>query len=178
MHSTLPGSLEPLALLPLVELNLQAICPGPGLNDEVYYDSDGERLDEPRGGPYPTTIDLTPIGQIKTLVKLNLNYIGDRVGPDALAVVRSLPALEDLKMSGNGSDDRDPVSFRNFHHLAGHPKLRNLDMGYARLTDADIAFLPSLPELKILGITLTNLPGSMIEDVAKRCPKLISLPRY
>ena len=95
-----------------------------------------------------------------------------------MAVVRSLPALEDLKMSGNGSDDRDPVSFRNFHHLAGHPKLRNLDMGYARLTDADIAFLPSLPELKILGITLTNLPGSMIEDVAKRCPKLISLPRY
>ena len=81
-------------------------------------------------------------------------------------------------MSGNGSDDRDPVSFRNFHHLAGHPKLRNLDMGYARLTDADIAFLPSLPELKILGITLTNLPKSTIEDVAKRCPKLINLPRY
>ena len=51
-------------------------------------------------------------------------------------------------------------------------------MGYARLTDADIAFLPSLPELKILGITLTNLPESMIEDVAKRCPKLINLPRY
>ena len=48
-------------------------------------------------------------------------------------------------------------------------------MGYALLTDADLTFLPSLPELTDLGITLTNLPKSMIEDVAKRCPKLINL---
>ena len=161
-----------------MELNLKEICPGPGQGDDVYYDSDGEHLDEPRGGPYPTTIDLTPIGQIKTLVKLNLAYIGELVDANALAVVRSLPALEVLEIRGCGSYDDNPVAFRNFHHLAGHPKLRNLDMGYARLTDADIAFLPSLPELKILGITLTNLPGSTIEDVAKRCPKLINLPRY
>ena len=38
-----------------------------------------------------------------------------------------------------------------------------------------LTFLPSLPELTDLGITLTNLPKSMIEDVAKRCPKLINL---
>ena len=120
----------------------------------------------------PSRADLTPIGQIKTLVKLNLNYIGDRVGPDALAVVRSLSALEDLKMSGNGSDDRDPVSFRNFHHLAGHPNLRKLEMGFARLTDADIAFLPSLPELAYVDIGLTKLDKSVVEATLKRCPKL------
>ena len=48
-------------------------------------------------------------------------------------------------------------------------------LGYARLTEADIAFLPSLPELTDLGISLTNLPKSTIDDVAKRCPKLINL---
>ena len=138
----------------------------------MYYDSDGEHLDEPRGGPYPTTIDLTPIGQIKTLVKLNLNYIGDRVGPDALAVVRSLPALEDLVIRGSGSDDSDPVAFRNFHHLAGHPTLRKLDMGYARLTEADVVFLPSLPNLEFLEIGLTKLDKSVVEATLKRCPKL------
>ena len=89
MHSTLPGSLEPLALLPLVELNLKEICPRPGQGDDVYYDSDGEHLDEPRGGPYPTTIDLTPIGQIKTLVRLNLNYLGERVDADACLLYTS-----------------------------------------------------------------------------------------
>ena len=120
----------------------------------------------------PSRADLTPIGQIKTLVKLNLNYIGDRVGPDALAVVRSLPALEDLKMSGNGSDDRDPISFRNFHHLAGHPNLRKLDMGFARLTEADIAFLPSLPELAFLETHISNLDMSVVDAILKRCPKL------
>ena len=59
-----------------------------------------------------------------------------------------------------------------------YPTLRKLDMGYALLTDADLTFLPSLPELTDLGITLTNLPKSTIDDVAKRCPKLINLPRY
>ena len=172
MHSTLPGSLEPLALLPLVELNLKEICPGPGQGDDVYYDSDGEHLDEPRGGPYPTTIDLTPIGQIKTLVKLNLAYVGELVDANALAVVRSLPALEDLVIRGSGSDDSDPVAFRNFHHLAGHPTLRKLDMGYARLTEADVAFLPSLPELAFLEIGLSNLDKSVVEATLKRCPKL------
>ena len=53
-----------------------------------------------------------------------------------------------------------------------------LDMGYALLTDVDLTFLPSLPELRDLGITLTNLPKSTIEDVAKRCPKLINLPGW
>ena len=52
-----------------------------------------------------------------------------------------------------------------------------LDLGYALLTDADLTFLPSLPELTYLGIH-SNLPKSMIEDVTKRCPKLINLPRY
>ena len=164
--------MEPLALLPLVELNLQAICPGPGPNDPEYYDSDGERLDEPRGGPYPSTIDLTPIGQIKTLVKLNLAYVGEHVDANALAVVRSLPALEDLVIRGSGSDDSDPVAFRNFHHLAGHPTLRKLDMGFARLTEADVAFLPSLPELAYVSIGLTNLDKSVVEATLKRCPKL------
>ena len=164
--------MEPLALLPLVELNLQAIYPGPGEGDDVYYDSDGEPLDEPRGGPYPTTIDLTPIGQIKTLVKLNLAYAGERVDANALAVVRSLPALEDLVIRGSGSGENDPVAFRNFHHLAGHPKLRNLDMGFARLTEADVVFLPSLPNLEFLEIGLTKLDKSVVEATLKRCPKL------
>ena len=118
------------------------------------------------------TIDLTPIGQIKTLVKLNLNYIGDRVDANALAVVRSLPALEVLEIRGCGRDDRNPVAFRNFHHLAGHPTLRKLDMGFARLTEADVAFLPSLPELAFVEIGLSNLDKSVIEATLKRCPKL------
>jgi hypothetical protein len=146
--------------------------PGPGEGDDVYYDSDGEPLDEPRGGPYPTTIDLTPIGQIATLARLNLNYIGERVGPDALAVVRSLPALEVLEIRGCGSYDDNPVAFRNFHHLAGHPNLRKLEMGFARLTDADIACLPSLPELAYVDIGLTKLDKSVVEATLKRCPKL------
>ena len=151
---------------------------GPGPNDPEYYDSDGERLgerlDEPRGGPYPTTIDLTPIGQIKTLVKLNLNYLGERVDADALAVLRGLLKLESLEIHGTGRENR---GFQRFYHLAGHPTLRKLDLGYALLTDADLTFLPSLPELTYLGIH-SNLPKSMIEDVTKRCPKLINLPRY
>lgn len=146
--------------------------PGPGQGDDVYYDSDGEHLDEPRGGPYPTTIDLTPIGQIKTLVKLNLNYIGDRVDANALAVVRSLPALEVLEIRGCGRDDRNPVAFRNFHHLAGHPKLRKLEMGFARLVVADIAFLPSLPELAYVDVGLTKLDKNLVEATLKLCPKL------
>ena len=140
----------------------------------MYYDSDGGRLDEPRGGPYPTTIDLTPIGQIKTLVKLNLNYLGERVDADALAVLRGLLKLESLEIHGTGRENR---GFQRFYHLAGHPTLRKLDLGYALLTDADLTFLPSLPELTYLGIH-SNLPKSMIEDVTKRCPKLINLPRY
>ena len=151
---------------------------GPGPNDPEYYDSDGERLgerlDEPRGGPYPTTIDLTPIGQIKTLVKLNLNYLGERVDADALAVLRGLLKLESLEIHGTGRENR---GFQRFYHLAGHPTLRKLDLGYALLTDADLTFLPSLPELTYLGIH-SNLPKSMIEDVTKRCPKLVNLPRY
>ena len=168
------GSLEPLALLPLVELNLKEICPGPGQGDDVYYDSDGEHLDEPRGGPYPTTIDLTPIGQIKTLVRLNLNYLGEHVDADALAVLRGLLKLESLEIHGTGREKR---GFQRFYHLAGHPTLRKLDLGYALLTDADLTFLPSLPELTYLGIH-SNLPKSMIEDVTKRCPKLINLPGW
>ena len=115
---------------------------------------------------------MTPIGQIKTLVKLNLAYIGELVDANALAVVRSLPALDDLVIRGSGSDDSDPVAFRNFHHLAGHPTLRKLDMGYARLTEADVAFLPSLPELAFVEIGLSNLDKSVIEATLKRCPKL------
>ena len=69
-------------------------------------------------------------------------------------------------------DDSDPVAFRNFHHLAGHPTLRKLDMGYARLTEADVAFLPSLPELAFLEIGLSNLDKSVVEATLKRCPKL------
>ena len=62
--------------------------------------------------------------------------------------------------------------FRNFHHLAGHPTLRKLDMGFARLTEADIAFLPSLPKLAYVSIGLTNLDKSVVEATLKRCPKL------
>ncbi len=52
------------------------------------------------------------------------------------------------------------------------PKLRNLDMGFARLTEADVAFLPSLPELAFLEIGLANLDKSVVEATLKRCPKL------
>ena len=151
------GSLEPLALLPLEKLSLQGIYTG---NCE-----------------YQTTelVELTPLAQIGTLVHLNLNYIGERVDANALAVVRGLLKLESLEIHGSGKENR---GFQRFYHLAGHPTLRNLDMGYALLTDADLTFLPSLPELTDLGITLTNLPKSMIEDVAKRCPKLINLPGW
>ena len=69
-------------------------------------------------------------------------------------------------------DDSDPVAFRNFHHLAGHPNLRKLDMGFARLTEADIAFLPSLPELAFLETHLSNLDMSLVDAILKRCPKL------
>ena len=65
----------------------------------------------------------------------------------------------------------DPT-FRNFHFLEGHPNLRKLDMGYARLTEADVAFLPSLPELAFLEIGLSNLDKSVVEATLKRCPKL------
>ena len=90
-------------------------------------------------------------------------------------MVRGLLKLESLEIHGSGKENR---GFQRFYHLAGHPTLRNLDMGYALLTDADLTFLPSLPELRDLGITLTNLPKSTIEDVAKRCPKLINLPGW
>ena len=57
--------------------------------------------------------------------------------------------------------------------MAGHPKLRKLDMGYARLTEADVAFLPSLPKLAFVGIRLNNLEdASAVEATLKRCPKL------
>ena len=101
-----------------------------------------------------------------------MNYLGERVDADALAVLRGLLKLESLEIHGTGRENR---GFQRFYHLAGHPTLRKLDLGYALLTDADLTFLPSLPELTDLGITLTNLPKSMIEDVAKRCPKLINL---
>ena len=65
----------------------------------------------------------------------------------------------------------DPT-FRNFHFLEGHPNLRKLDMGYARLTEADVAFLPSLPKLAFVEIGLSNLDKSVIEATLKRCPKL------
>ena len=45
-------------------------------------------------------------------------------------------------------------------------------MGYARLTEADVAFLPSLPELAYVSIGLTNLDKSVVEATLKRCPKL------
>ena len=72
----------------------------------------------------------------------------------------------------SGSDDNDPATFQNFHFLEGHPNLRKLDMGYARLTEADIAFLPSLPKLTFVEISLSNLDKSVIEATLKRCPKL------
>ena len=96
------------------------------------------------------------------------------VDADALAVLRGLLKLESLEIHGTGRENR---GFQRFYHLAGHPTLRKLDLGYALLTDADLTFLPSLPELTYLGIH-SNLPKSMIEDVTKRCPKLINLPRY
>ena len=101
-------------------------------------------------------------------------YIGELVDANALAVVRGLLKLESLEIHGSGKENR---GFQRFYHLAGHPTLRNLDMGYALLTDADLTFLPSLPELTYLGIH-SNLPKSMIEDVTKRCPKLINLPGW
>ena len=98
--------------------------------------------------------------------ELNLNYIGDHVGPDALAVVRSLPALQELKIGSS-------VGFQNYHHLAGHPNLRKLDLGAAHLTKADVAFLPSLPKLAFVEIRLNNLEdASAVEATLKRCPKL------
>ena len=45
-------------------------------------------------------------------------------------------------------------------------------MGYARLTEADVAFLPSLPKLAFVEIGLSNLDKSVIEATLKRCPKL------
>ena len=49
---------------------------------------------------------------------------------------------------------------------------RKLDMGFARLTEADIAFLPSLPELAFLETHLSDLDMSVVDAILKRCPKL------
>ena len=40
------------------------------------------------------------------------------------------------------------------------------------LTEADIAFLPSLPELAFLETHLSNLDMSVVDAILKRCPKL------
>ena len=45
-------------------------------------------------------------------------------------------------------------------------------MGFARLTEADVVFLPSLPNLEFLEIGLTKLDKSVVEATLKRCPKL------
>ena len=45
-------------------------------------------------------------------------------------------------------------------------------VGFARLTEADIAFLPSLPELAFLETHLSNLDMSLVDAILKRCPKL------
>ena len=62
----------------------------------------------------------------------------------------------------------------NFHHLSGHPTLRRLNINNHELTDAKIAFLPSLPELRSLHMrlptTLTTLEATLM-----RCPKLRKL---
>ena len=45
-------------------------------------------------------------------------------------------------------------------------------LGHARLTEADVAFLPSLPELAFLETHLSNLDMSLVDAILKRCPKL------
>ena len=45
-------------------------------------------------------------------------------------------------------------------------------MGSARLTEADVAFLPSLPKLAFVRIRLDNEDASAVEATLKRCPKL------
>ena len=110
--------------------------------------------------------------QIKALVKLNLAYVGECVDANALAVVHLTCARG---FGDRGSGSVTVIRSRsNFHHLAGHPTLRKLDMGFARLTEADVAFLPSLPELACVNIGLTNLDKSVVEAL-KRCPKLKTL---
>ena len=62
----------------------------------------------------------------------------------------------------------------NFHHLSDHPTLRRLNIRNHELTDAKIAFLPSLPELRSLHM---NLPATLttLESTLMRCPKLRKL---
>ena len=45
-------------------------------------------------------------------------------------------------------------------------------MGFARLVVADIAFLPSLPELEFVYVGLTKLDKSLVEATLNLCPKL------
>lgn len=150
------GSLEPLALLPrLLKLNLEDISPG------SYRDT--------------SIIDLEPLGQIATLVKLDLNYMCTNAGPDALSFVRNLTALEELIIVGCGANAEEDRGYDwNFHHLSGHPTLRRLNIRNHELTDAKIAFLPSLPELRSLHM---NLPATLttLEATLMRCPKLRKL---
>ena len=49
---------------------------------------------------------------------------------------------------------------------------------YARLTDADIAFLPSLPELAYVNVSLKKIDNSVVEATLKRCPKLQGAGRF
>ena len=57
--------------------------------------------------------------------------------------------------------------------------ISKLDLGHARLTEADVAFLPSLPELAFVGIRLNGLEdASKVEATLKRCPKLKGACRF
>ena len=118
---------------------------------------------------------LERLGQIATLVKLDLRYMCTNAGPDALAFVRNLTALEELIIVGCGANAKEDRGYDwNFHHLSGHPTLRRLNIRNHELTDAKIAFLPSLPELRSLHM---NLPATLttLEATLMRCPKLRKL---
>ena len=59
----------------------------------------------------------------------------------------------------------------------GYPRAMYKSM-YARLTDADIAFLPSLPELAYVNVSLKKIDNSVVEATLKRCPKLQGAGRF
>ncbi len=102
-------------------------------------------------------IDLAPFVAALAAVP-NLESLGLDYGDDALtdAVAEQVPSLRSLRRFGG----RGPLTDAGLKAIARHAKLEAVTVGSKEVTDAGLAYLAGLPNLRSLGI--------------QECPKLTS----